>query len=241
RTVEASAALSYAEYARRGFFELVIVAALGLPLLLVADWALRRERPREVTVFRVLAGVLVGLVFIIMASAVQRMMLYQDEYGLTELRVYTTAFMGWLAVLFALFAGTVLSGRPRPFAFAALSSGLVAVLLLHGLNPDALIARTNVARARFDPYYAGALSADAVPVLLQALPGLSPADAVIVASCLLQRWTPLSNADWRSANMARSIARESVQANAGQLLHIMEAANVSASEYIQCGYASRRR
>src|ERR671934_314483 len=36
--------LTYAQYARHGFFELVAVAALVLPLLLLADWALRRER-----------------------------------------------------------------------------------------------------------------------------------------------------------------------------------------------------
>ena len=33
---------TYAEYARRGFFELVAVAALVLPLLLCAHWLVRR-------------------------------------------------------------------------------------------------------------------------------------------------------------------------------------------------------
>ena len=48
--------LSYAEYARRGFFELVAVAALSLPLLLLADWSLDQRDPGRARAFRRLAG-----------------------------------------------------------------------------------------------------------------------------------------------------------------------------------------
>ena len=40
--------MSYADYARRGFFELVAVAALSLPLLLLADWWLDHRDPARV-------------------------------------------------------------------------------------------------------------------------------------------------------------------------------------------------
>ena len=36
-----------------------------------------------------------------MASALQRVYLYVDEYGLTQLRFYVTAFVAWLAVVLA--------------------------------------------------------------------------------------------------------------------------------------------
>ena len=88
--VETRTSLTYAEYARHGFFELVAVAALVLPLLLLADWMRRRDRGRQDVLFRVLAGALIVLLFVVMASALQRMRLYQREYGLTELRVYVT-------------------------------------------------------------------------------------------------------------------------------------------------------
>ena len=45
--VTASATLTYADYARRGFFELAVVAALALPLLLLFDWLARRDCERE--------------------------------------------------------------------------------------------------------------------------------------------------------------------------------------------------
>src|SRR5262249_40205161 len=106
--VESSPRLTYAQYARPGFFGLVTVAALALPLLLLAHALIRDARPAQVRLFCALAGALVALLFVIMVSAVQRMRLYQREYGLTELRVYTTAFMGWLAAVFLWFCATVL-------------------------------------------------------------------------------------------------------------------------------------
>ena len=205
--VESQTGLTYAEYARQGFFELVVVAALVLPVLLVADWALRRDARRRTIVVRALAALLIVLVFVVMASALQRMRLYQRAYGLTELRVYATAFMLWLAVVVAWTGVTVLRGRRERFAFGALVTGFVAVLALNVLNPDALIARTNVERARtgaeIDFRYLGGLSDDAVPTLVAALPRLEPGVRSRLAANLLAR---RSEDDWRTWNWSRSRA-----------------------------------
>src|SRR5688572_31077318 len=92
---EGPGTLGYAEYARRGFFELVTVAALVLPLLLLAHWLLRHRPARQQRAFNLLAGLLVVQLFVIVASALLRMSLYRQIYGETELRLYTTAFMLW--------------------------------------------------------------------------------------------------------------------------------------------------
>src|SRR3954468_10618627 len=89
--------LTYADYARSGFFQLAAVAALALALLLALDWTLRRDG-RADTLFRVLGGVLVLLVLAVLASAAHRMQLYERAFGLTGLRFYTLAFMAWLGV-----------------------------------------------------------------------------------------------------------------------------------------------
>src|SRR5262249_20841588 len=68
--VESSTHLTYAQYARHGFFELVTVAALALPLLLLAHALIRDARPSQDYLFRALAGALVALLFVIMVSAV---------------------------------------------------------------------------------------------------------------------------------------------------------------------------
>src|SRR5438093_22333 len=85
--------LTYADYARSGFFELLAVAALVLPLLLVAHWLLHKQYSAHERLFRMLAGIQILLLFVIMASAVQRMRLYEMEYGLTQERLYPSAFM----------------------------------------------------------------------------------------------------------------------------------------------------
>ena len=220
--------LTVSEYARRGFFELVTASALVLPVLLVADWATLVEGSRQRNIFRLLAGLLVALVGVLLVSALQRMLLYVQTFGLTELRLYTTAFMIWLGGVFVWFSLTVLTdGRPR-FAFGALAQALVVLGALHVANPDALIARVNLSRyahplivrestdAPVDAeYISSTLSADAVPVLLDRLSWLNPGEQVDVVQRLLKRWGPGSQPDWRSWNWSEWTARRLVAARFG--------------------------
>ncbi|HEX8073138.1 MAG TPA: DUF4153 domain-containing protein [Pyrinomonadaceae bacterium] len=212
--VAATGGLTYAEYARRGFFELVWAAALVLPLLLALHALLRAGDRRAERLFRALALAQIALLFVVIASAVTRMRLYQREYGLTELRLYTTAFMGWLALVFVWFAATVLRGARARFAAGALVSAGLIVGALHLLNPDDAIVRANAAHARagraFDARYAVTLSADAVPALVRTLPALGEAERCYAARRLLELWARPTDEDWRSWNLARSRARRAV-------------------------------
>lgn len=211
--VQETTGLTVAEYARRGFFELVTAAALVVPVLLAAEWATLREGPKQEKSFRALATVLILLVGVLLVSALQRMLLYVETFGLTELRLYTTAFMIWLALACAWLALTVLRGARARFAFGALVQGLAVLAGLHLANPDALITRVNLAHATgtgpaFDgAYAAGTLSADAVPVLLDALPQLPAATRDQVAKQLRARWGGATTRDWRSWNWAAARAR----------------------------------
>lgn len=226
--VDASTSLTYSEYARRGFFELVTVAALLLPLLLLADWMRRTATRGQTLLFRALALALVALLFVIMASAMQRMLMYVSVYGLTELRIYTTTFMGWLAVVFGWFLITVLRDQRRYFAFGALVSGIVAVIALNALNPVAMIVYTNAGRvalvppptspaesrrgmkSEFDTAYVTTLGADAVPALVQVLPLLPEAERQATAEWLLTRWSQPKTEDWRTWNWSRWQAWQAV-------------------------------
>ena len=205
--VEARTGLTYAEYARHGFFELVTVAVLVLPLLLFADWVRRRDEARSDRVFKLLAGALILLLFVVMASALQRMRLYQREYGLTELRVYVTGCMLWLAVVFVWTAFTVLRGRRDLFAVGALVSGFAAILAVNVLNPDALIARTNLDRPNLDLPYLMRLSDDATPELVKALPALDPRQREQLEAELASR---RRDQDWRNWNWSRHRAQQAL-------------------------------
>ena len=216
--------LTYAEYARRGFFELVFAVVLVVPVLLAADWFIDSRTRRDSLLFRGLAGVQIGLVLAIAASALQRLRLYHASYGLTESRFYAMVLLIWIGLMLVWLAATVLRGRRDRFAFGALAAGLSTVALLFVVNPDAIVARTNVARlasldaaARFDVAYATTLSADAVPVLIAALAAL-PADVQCpLARHLLRRWPPDRERSLRSWSWSAARASDAVRQHEAQL------------------------
>jgi hypothetical protein len=215
--VATTAGLTYAEYARHGFFELATVTALALPLLLLAHWLFRPENRTHEISFKALATVMVALLFVVVASALQRMYLYTSEYGLTELRLYTTVFMVWISVVLIWFVLTVLRSRRNRFAFGALVAGFAAILAINAMNPDALIAKTNIDRLqqgkRFDPYYLTTLSADAVPVIVESLPEIGQKSVwqdYPLEQEILNNWNTKPK-DWRTWNLARSRAYHSVE------------------------------
>src|SRR4051794_40133289 len=151
-----------------------------------------------------------------MASALQRMRLYQREYGLTELRLYATGTILWLAVVVGWFAVTVLRGRRRRFAAGALLTGLGATLALNVVSPDALIARTNVARPKVDVGYLAALSDDAVPTLVDRIGSLPPPERRRLARALLAREP--GDDGLRSWNLARDRAARALRDHRDELL-----------------------
>ena len=233
--VAATAGLTYAEYARRGFFELVAVTALVIPVLLLADWLLRVEAPNHGRVFRALSGTTVALLAVIVGSALHRMYLYQQEFGLTVSRVCATVFMAWLAFVLLWFALTVLRGERDRFAFGSLVAGFAAALLLNVVSPDALVARVNIERLeagkRFDPYYLTVLSADAVPVLVRSFPDVgnahpyqvsvgegskkTPAQRSPTLQRVVERRWERGSGDWRSWNLGRFRAEKLLEDASG--------------------------
>lgn len=211
--VQRVAGLTMAEYARHGFFELVGVAALLLPLLLAGSALVQRAEPKQERIFTRLATTMLVLLAIIMVSALQRMHLYTQTFGLTSDRIYATAGMLWLAVVFAIFSVTALRGRHAGFAFGSVIAAWVMLAALDVANPEAMVVRTNVERAargsQLDAKYVSALSADAVPELVTALHRVDTRTACVISGRLRahseQRDTGLPT-DWRVWNFSRSRA-----------------------------------
>lgn len=202
-----------AEYARRGFGELVAVSALVLPMLLAAHWLIKKGDRVAGTLFKVLAGVQIGLLFVIMASAVQRLVLLTGSlgYGLTTVRLYPLIFMTWLAIVFVWFGVTVLRGYRQYFAWGALWSAFFILGATHLMNPDDYIVRHNLALMRegreFDAKYNSRLSDDAIPVLVEAFSDMSDVDQQIVFERLAwQNCDKKDENDLRSWNYSRRAA-----------------------------------
>lgn len=213
--VTTTAGVTYAEYARRGFFELVMVTGLSVPLLLGARALLARGSSRELRRYRGLALTMLALLGVIVASAIARMRLYQGAYGLTEDRFFAMAIICWLALVLAWFAATVLRERAAPFALGTLVSGWVTIVLLTVVNPEAWIAREQLGRAidgrRFEASSVGLLGHDAMPAIAAMLPRVPHAPRCQVADQLDGRFPSAADAQravsWREWNIGASRSR----------------------------------
>lgn len=159
---------SYAEYARQGFWQLLWATLLTLLVIALAlRWA-PRAGAGDRRFVRIVLGVLCALTLVVVASALRRMDLYVDAYGLTRLRVSVAAMELWLGLVIVLImAAGVFGARWLPRAVAGSSA---AVVLAFGLlSPDGMVAERNVTRytadKKIDLAYFQFLSADAVPAL----------------------------------------------------------------------------
>lgn len=209
--VKAVAGLTFAEYARHGFFQLVMVALLTLPALLVADalTPLDHVARRGVRRAALLTLVLLGG---ILASAAARMALYLEAYSLTEDRFYASVAMGWLGIVMAWFGATVLRDRRERFIGGAMVSAFALWAGLVVANPDAIIARANLERdagkERLDTTYLGNLGLDAAPTIAAALPRMPAAQACVMRRALAwdrrHRETEITDGrrDWRAWSLA---------------------------------------
>jgi hypothetical protein len=188
-----TAGLTYADYARQGFFQLLAVAVITLVVLL----GLRSlTRPAEGGARWVLVGLgeaATALTLGIVAVAVNRLGLYEQAYGLTMLRLTCTVVAWWLGAVFVLvglaYAGV---GRSQRWIGGAIAvSLLVALLGMNVADPESVVVRRNVdhalATGMFDAPYLVELSDDAVPTLVEELPRLSPGDQAVVRARICQR------------------------------------------------------
>lgn len=224
----AAGGITYASYARRGFFELVAVTCLAGGLV-VGLHAVVAQRTRA---FLGAAIALALLNIVILVSAAYRLRLYQEAYGWTELRFYIYATIAWL--LIGIVATVVLLARDRMrWLVHAMTISAVGVLVVVNLiGPQRHVAEQNVARllnpslvpadgrTGLDLDYAASLGGvDAVPALVAALPALGTDDQAMLLTELDHRWRELRRPEvtaWPAWNVARERAREALEPLFGQ-------------------------
>ena len=199
--------LTYAEYARGGFWQLLVVTGLTLLVLAgAARWA-PRDTATDKVLIRVILGLLAALTLVIVASALHRMDVYADTYGLTRLRILVALCELWLGVTFLLVMISGIRLRAAWLPRAVVAAGVLALLGLAALNPDAMIAERNVARFeqtnRIDTAYLSGLSADAVPAL-RTLPQPERDCTLVRIDARLQA----DPDDWRGWSYGREHARD---------------------------------
>ncbi|MEN3540158.1 DUF4153 domain-containing protein [Microbispora sp. ZYX-F-249] len=211
RRVLSTAGLTYAEYARSGFFELVTVSLFVLGVVAAAVALLRLRGRADRWLLAVLLGLLCAFTLVILASALHRIGLYTDAYGLSRLRASVVATIWWLGAVFVLVlaAGAVrLLGGGASWFFRGLVLLTGVSLLAFGVwNPDARVAETQLTIRgveRLDHGYLGDLGAEAVPILDR----LPEPDRSCVLSDVIAVNGLREPDSWNGWNLARARARE---------------------------------
>lgn len=204
--------LTYAEYARRGFFQMLFAAALSLPLVYVAPFLADSPDARDTVSLRALMAVQLALTALVLASALWRIGLYVRAYGLTEDRLYGTAVLLWIAATIGVFVGTVLRSRPQAAAFGTVIAAVVTLAALNLINPAGFIARYNLehqGRRGVDVAHLSRLGADAVPLLVSSVDDVAAEQRCSLVEALVKRHAT-ARGDWRGWSLARARARDRI-------------------------------
>lgn len=143
---------SYAEYARRGFFQLTAVAFINFVIIALVGLLMKRDGKAAKIVQKAVSVIFSLMTLVLISTAAAKMIMYIDVYGLTPKRVYASWFICVLAVLFLLVIIKQFAQKLRLVTVSA----LVVTVMFAGLafsNIDGIIARYNVER-----YMNGSLS-----------------------------------------------------------------------------------
>jgi uncharacterized protein DUF4153 len=217
------AGITFSDYAREGYFQLVAVVAFAGLLLAFAEAAAHRTRT-----FLAAALALIGLTFVILASAAVRLGLYQQIYGWTELRFYVAASMAWLTISGLILGILIARDRVRWLVHGLALGAVVVTLGVTAIGPQAFITDQNVARvldpalvptsghSGLDTDYLSQLGDDAIPPLVAAWPRVDAATRAVLQPVLLSRLYQLRDgptlAPWPAWNLARERARSALEA-----------------------------
>ncbi len=208
---------TYAEYARRGFFELVAVALIASVLYFSLASFTKRDTQAKKRAFSVMAGLLLAQVGVMLISAFQRLRLYEQAYGFTSLRLAAHVFMVFVGLLLLALILMELTNSFRRLGLVLMLGFLAFALVMVGLNEDALIAQQNLERAvqgeKLDAaYLVHGLTNDAVPTLFRYLDDgeLDPEVRVkleVVMGCRYGHYEEsYGNAPWQSTSISELVA-----------------------------------
>jgi hypothetical protein len=157
---------TYAEYARRGFVELIIVTIINFGILIFGITFVKKDSKRIFVALRAFLTFLVIFTFILLISAFYRMLVYEQAYGFTYLRIFVQAFM---IMLFFLFVINIIYiwYQKLPIIKSYFIISLAVYIIMNFANVDIIIAKNNINRyfetGQIDMVYLKGLSYDAVP------------------------------------------------------------------------------
>ena len=219
--------INYANYARQGFFQLMIVSIINLVTILIAKKRENKDEIKSNRFINYMSLAMIAFTFIIVISATVRMYFYESQYGYTLLRllVYCTLFTESI-----LFIPTVLYILDKKINLAKCYFIIIitAYVCMNYLNFDNLIAKRNVDRyietGKIDMYYLEKnTGTDAVYQLLRLIDTDARNEAKVkndAGKYLKNMYYRLDkeNRDFRDFNLSKTLAEKSIKESKSQIL-----------------------
>ncbi len=136
--------LTYAEYARQGFFELCAVVAINLAIVLLTEIFCQKNAQGSFGFgVKAVATILSLFSFALVAIFTAKMIMYTKVYGLTHKRIFTLWFT--LVLLFVVAMTLVKVFVPKFRFYSVVITGCVLLFaLISFANVDSIIAKYNV-------------------------------------------------------------------------------------------------
>ncbi|WP_028775928.1 DUF4153 domain-containing protein [Shimazuella kribbensis] len=225
--------VTYAEYATKGFYELVTVTTLNIFIVILVIYLVQKTQPAIYRIVQILLSLLTTCTAFILVSAFQKLSLYEEVYGYTYTRILVHAFMILLLLLFVVamiktWKNTISLMQVYVIVF------LVWYVGLNYINIDHIIAKQNVERyfateqiekkpltigasydrdgynEYIDLFYLNSLSYDAVPQLIKLrkdpkLKSIIDKELQIIEKRLNQE------SDWQSFNFSKYQAEQLIK------------------------------
>jgi len=159
------ASLTYSEYVRKGFFELVIVSLIATLVIAFVLIFIKDFKSIKQKFLKIITSLLIFETGMIILSAAKRLFLYIDNHGLTRIRVFGFLFLIWISILLIIFLVRIYFELKSDILFY--SYILITVLILisaNVINIDKLIATRfkPTINNEIDYFYTSSLSADAI-------------------------------------------------------------------------------
>ena len=212
--------ITFAEYARRGFGELSIIASASALLILVSERHGEGDGRRRT--LRLLTFAVIAAVFLLLGSAFRRVWLYEAAYGFTTARLYAQVYMAAVAAGLAFLALEVAGqfDAGRLFRRAAAAVAILFIALVY-CNHEAWIARRNIDRfagtGQLDvAYLTQELSLDAIPAIAERLPSLPEPTRSELRRAVRERHAARPEdrqSAWFEWSLASSRARQALEAS----------------------------
>jgi len=131
-----------ADYARRGFFEMCVISVINLVLVFAVLLFARKKEGKICAANKAICTFICIFTIIIIVTALSKMLLYIKSFGMTELRITTSAFMLFLAVVFVSVILRIFINGIRALRVAFVTAGCILVLL-GTINVNSVVAKYN--------------------------------------------------------------------------------------------------